>query len=134
MSTDSQVSSSLHGSLSDGRETTLLFGAFGQLRRPNRVLYLCPLHGDFHKRGGVEGLLRFHHLKPPFDGFLNIGNSFLVGLPLRKTAWKRWNFYHVIASFILFNYYMQFHTITLWTFEPLNETYHKYRFMSKSVS
>jgi len=134
MSTGNPVLSSSRGNPSGVLRTSPLFGIFGLLRRPSRVLYLCPLHGDFHKPGRVKGLLRFHHLKPPFDSFLNIGNGLFMSLPLGKTAWKRGDFCYVIASFIFFNYYMQFHTITLWTFGSLNKIYHKYWFMSKSVS
>ena len=113
MSIGSRVLSSSHASLSDEQQSTLLFETYGQPQRRNRALIARPLYRDFNKPGSIKGLFGFHHFQPSLNSFFDIGNSFFISLPLRKTPWKRRNLCHIISTFVLFNYYMKFHIDSL---------------------
>jgi hypothetical protein len=65
--------------------------------------------GDLNKVRTIKGLLRFHHFKPSFNGFLYICKGFFMGFPLRKASRKCWNFSDIITRFVFFDHYMQFH-------------------------
>ena len=112
MSIDSRVLSASHESLFGGLKSILLFETYAQLQRRSKVSKFCSLHRDFNEPGRVKGLFRLHYLKPPFNGFFNVGNSFFVSLPLRKTSRKSGNLCYIISLFVLFNYHMQFHIIS----------------------
>lgn len=109
MSIGNQPLSASHGNPFGGQMTTLPFTACGRPRHLSKVLAFHPLYGEFNKAGAVKRLLRFHHLKPSFNGFLDICQGFLSRLPLGKTARKCRNLSNEVSRFILFNGNVQLH-------------------------
>src|SRR5574340_1768662 len=106
MSTDIQVLSSLHASLSAGRQSNRPAGTSVLLQRLNRVLDSRPLNGDFYKTVGIKRLLGLHDLNPAFNGLLDVLNRLFVGLSLRKTAWKGRDFSDIIACLVFLYFHM----------------------------
>jgi hypothetical protein len=120
MSTDNRVSSSLYENLFGGQLTNRLSETFELLPRLSRASAHRSLHCDFYQHGRVGRLLGFHDLKPSLNGLLNVRKGLLMGFPLRKTAGKCGDFGHVVAGLILFNHYVQFHSVS---FFPELRTY-----------
>jgi len=85
------------------------------------VLVLHPLYIEFNKAGAIKRLLRFHHFKPSFNGFLYICECLFTGFPLRKTARNCRNLCYKIPRFIPFNAHMQFHLIFISLFLTLTK-------------
>jgi hypothetical protein len=56
---------------------------------------------NFDKTGRIIGLFGFHNLKPTLDGFLDVRNSFFIGLPLGQTSGKSRDFGDIISGLIL---------------------------------
>jgi len=117
--------SSLHESLFAEQQSSQPSEIFGLLQRLSRVLGSYPLHGNFNKMGRVKLFLRFHYLKPSFNRLFDIVKGLFVSFALRKAAGKRRNLSNIIACLILFNYYMQFHIISLVKVRIYRKIYHE---------
>jgi hypothetical protein len=129
MSTDTRVWSSLHESLSDGQQSSLLFEIFGLLQSRSRAL-IAPLNGNFDKSGRIRGLFGFHYFKPSFNGFFDISDGFFVSLSLRKTSGERRHFGYIIAGLIFFYDYIHFHLFSFSRY-ALTKPYHMHNFYVK---
>ncbi len=110
MSTDNRVLSSSHENLFGGRQSILPSEIYGLHQNRSRVSVGCPSDSDFDQFIRVKGLFGFHDFKPAFNGLFDIGNGFFISRSLRKTAGKGRHFSNIVPCFVLFYYYMKFHS------------------------